>query len=379
MFTVNRKRLREALAHAKRCGCAKRSSMPILESVRFADGGHLVELTATDLELAYHGAIEPELSGTPFEPFCLSHRVLSAFVRKAKGESVTFTPFEATETSPSTVRLVSGASTLILATTPGDEYPSLAELEGAEPFESITAATFAAALARVIPAMSTDDTRYNLCAVYIEHLEPPKHGRVRFVATDGHRLHTAELGAFHWPEPALLPRGYVIALEAAARKAPGSVSFTRDGFRLTAELGSDRFTCRLIEGEFPDYRHVIPERNGKAVLVSVPELTEALESVVIMAPERSQAVKVSVDVDRLRLEASNPDCGSASREVPANVSAFVDELVGMELALNGRYFADALSVCGVGSVSLGFDDSLKPVRFDADGEDGVAIVMPMRL
>jgi DNA polymerase-3 subunit beta len=120
---------------------------------------------------------------------------------------------------------------------------------------------------------------------------------------------------------------------------------------------------------------VIPKPGKHQIVMPTEPLVHALRRVIVIAAERSRAVKLELGAGTLRLSSNNPDLGEAREELDA-------DYMGEELALafNARYLLDALSFLGAKEVRLGFQDAVSPAQVaPADDPDSLAVVMPMRL
>jgi DNA polymerase-3 subunit beta len=132
---------------------------------------------------------------------------------------------------------------------------------------------------------------------------------------------------------------------------------------------------RLIEGEFPNYRQVIPKQQSHQLVISSEILSHALRRVVLLSSERSRAVKFELSPALLKLSSNNPDLGEAHEELDVDYDG-----EPLEIAFNARYLIDCLAVVGAKEVRLGFQDPLSPAQIvPTDDEDTLAVVMPMRV
>jgi len=258
-------------------------------------------------------------------------------------------------------------------------------------FPSIPAATPAAkkgtvmmrlasdALAEMIEktlfAVSTDETRLSLGGVFIETIEK---SHVRMVATDGHRLalvEREEAGAEIRPG-VILPRKGLVEARRLLEGSEGELSFSIGGNLARIERDGVELFMRLIEGEFPDYRQVIPKESKRHVRVNSQELLGALRRVAILSSERARGVKLRLENGLLEVATTNPDIGEAREEIEADYAG--DEFA---IGFNARYLLDVLSLGGVaGTIEIGLTDEVSPgiLRMQED-ESYSYVVMPMRL
>src|SRR5215475_1187109 len=352
----------------------KRNTMPILANVHIdarKDGKEAqVELGATDLEVGIR-SIHPADVKKPGR-VTASAKKLYEILRELPDEPV---QLEATPNSYVALRCARAA--FDLAGNAAEEYPELPTLVPGETVP-LPAPLLGQMIERTMYAASADETRYNLNGVFVEYLAET--GKLRMVATDGHRL-------------AQVDRPLGVALEGIGR----GVIIPRKGLselkRLVDEEDADEIelgfegnnalvrkrgvtlSMRLIEGEFPNYRQVIPKPGKHQIVMPTEAIVQALRRVIVIAAERSRAVKLELAPGVLRLSSNNPDLGEAREEI--DVDYMGEELA---LAFNARYLLDAFSFLGAKEVRLGVQDAVSAAQVaPADDADTLAVVMPMRL
>ena len=132
---------------------------------------------------------------------------------------------------------------------------------------------------------------------------------------------------------------------------------------------------RLIEGEFPNYRQVIPTDVSFLKILRKTTFTHALRRVALLSAERSRAVKLELSEGQMRLSSNNPDLGDAREEVDIDYAGETTSI-----AFNARYLIDAVSAARSKEIRFGFRDALSPAELSpGDDADALAVVMPMRL
>lgn len=352
----------------------KRNSMPILanallEATKSGKAGSL-RLAATDLEVGIHGTHEAKVEKAG--GLTVSAKKLFEIVRELPDEQI---HLEATANSYLDIRCA--RSHFTLAGTAPDEYPTL---PGATPQKlvPIQAAVLSTMIERTMYATSADETRYNLNGVYIEVLEEA--GKIRMVATDGHRL--AYVDRALGTDPAALGGSVIIPRKGLAElkrlvdeEDADEVEIGFEGNSGLARKGAVTLVMRLIEGEFPNYHQVLPKETPRRLVVPSETLAHALRRVVLLSSERSRAVKLQLADGRLTLSSSNPDLGEATEDLDVDYA-------GPELSVgfNARYLLDSLNAMGAKEVEIGLGDELSPARLrPTDDPDTLAVVMPMRI
>ena len=227
-------------------------------------------------------------------------------------------------------------------------------------------------------AASVDETRYNLNGVYLEVL--PDAGKLRMVATDGHRLALVDRSVSE--DATALASGVIIPKKGLAELKrlvdeddADEIELAFEGNNGLAKRGNVTLVMRLIEGEFPNYQQVIPETLEQQLVLAVEPLLHALRRVSLLSSERSRAVTLELTDGKLVMTSSNPDQGDAREELDIDYA-------GEKLAIgfNAKYLIEALNVSGAKEVRFGFRDDLSPTQLvPTDDSDTLAVVMPMRI
>lgn len=366
-LTIGRDELLGGLSHVQAI-VERRGMLPILSNALLRAGSDQILLAATDLEVGVVSTREANVEKPG--AVTLAAKKLYEIVRELEAGQVSLWIED-----DSRVRIEGGSARFSLLSISPEEYPTLPSPEGVS-FVEIDAALLAEMIDRTLYATSTDETRYNLTGVFMELGEA---SRICFVATDGHRMARVEKAP---PVPvAFLDRGIIVPRKGVAEirklcdETAGTVEVgLGEGFLLVRSPGL-QLSCRLIDGEFPNYRQVIPKEGKIRLVLERDGLTRALRRVALVAQERSGGFKLALADGELELTASNPDLGEA-REVIAI------EYTGerFQTGFNARYVLDALGSMGSKQVVLELVDELSPARLQpADDPDHVAVVMPMRL
>ena len=173
----------------------------------------------------------------------------------------------------------------------------------------------------------------------------------------------------------LLPRKALAELRKICEGVEGELTLSFGENGALVELPGTRFFFRLIDGEFPDYRQVVPSGFQRRVMLSKPALSDALKRVGLLASDKTRPVRFEFTEDTLILTTQNLDIGESREEVQMEL-----EGKALELGFNHRYFQDVLSVVKDDKVVLELGDALSPALIRSpDEEKGLFVVMPMRL
>jgi DNA polymerase-3 subunit beta len=350
----------------------KRNSMPILAHALLvaSKDPERLEIAATDLEVGIRGVHDAEVSKAG--SVTVAARKLFEIVRELPDGTV-----QLSVGANSYLEVECARSRFSLAGTSADEFPTLPELVPGR-MARLQAAVLSTMIERTLYAASTDETRYNLNGVLIEL--PEAGDRVRMVATDGHRLAVVDrtVGA----ETERLATGVIVPRKALAElkrlvdeEEADEVELGFEGNSALARRGGVSLAMRLIEGEFPNYRQVMPKTPRHRLVLASEPLGQALRRVALLSAERSRTVRLEFGDGRLTVSTSNPELGEAREELDVDYGA-----EAIAIGFNARYLLDALAAFRSKEVEFALDDQLSPALIrPTDDPDSVAVVMPMRL
>jgi DNA polymerase-3 subunit beta len=352
----------------------KRNAMPILANVLATASGRgdagSLELAATDLEVGIRGshpAVVDE-AGAITAPA----RTLFEVVRELPDDVV-----HLQSSSDSFLEIRCGRAQFSLAGNSADEYPGLPEYKAGR-LAAFAAPVLGEMIERTFYAACQDEARYNLNGVFFEVDRDPL--RLRMVATDGHRLALAERPASAEIEGlgggVIIPRKGVSELKRLLDEEDADeVEIGFEGNSGLARRGQVILVMRLIEGEFPNYRQVIPKASPNRLTAQTEELVHALRRVSLFAAQHTRNVRLDVGAGRLRLSSRSEELGEAQEEVDVDYSG-----IELSIGFNARYLMDALTATGTKEVEIGLGDGNSPAQIRPAGQtSSLAVVMPMRI
>jgi DNA polymerase-3 subunit beta len=373
-LTINKGELQTGLSRLQGI-VEKRNSMPILANVLMSASnkgkdGEQLQLAATDLEVGIQSSHEAKV--TTAGGVTVSAKKLFEIVRELPDEDI---HLEATANGYLNIKCA--RSNFTLAGTSTEEYPTLPNFTPGKT-ASVEAAVLSLMIERTMYAASVDETRYNLNGVYLEVLDQP--GRIRMVATDGHRLATVDRTLSEDPlgleNGVIIPRKGLGELKKLVDEDDADeIDLAFEGNNGLARKGKVTLVMRLIEGEFPNYSQVLPKKIERNVVIPGEDLIRALRRVALLSSERSKAVKLEFTDGRLTISSSNPDLGDAREELDIDFAG--DDIT---IGFNAKYLLDALSTLKAKEVRFGLQNELAPAQFvPTDDDDTLAVVMPMRV
>jgi len=344
-----------------------RTTLPILSNVLIrAEGAH-VEFTATDLDVTVACKVEAKVS----QPGATTLPVKKLFgiVRELTGDI----EIETDDKNLSSIRC--GSSFFKIHGLGADEFPPLPKFKDdkkvSQPQENIRAM-----IRKTSFAVSTDESRYVLNGIFVSL----KEGKMTLVATDGRRLALVDeevdiseksAGEFIVPAKAINELNRLLQDKGDVELKFGE---NQASFALKNETGlSVLLITKLIEGNYPNYRQVIPGEAKERIAVGREELVQALRRAEIMTSEKANSVKMSFGKNLLTITANSPEVGEARETMAINYK-------GKELAIafNPRYLIDPLNALTEDEVFIELIDELSPGVIKINGPF-LYVVMPMRL
>jgi DNA polymerase III subunit beta len=360
-FRCDRDLLSEALQTVQR-GVSTRPGIPALTGVLMTVGENELALTTTDLEVTteVRVGVDAREDGNALVPA----RLLADMVKALPPDAVDF------ETDGSQAKVSCRSFEGTLRCLAAEDFPAVRDVEGVK--VTLYATGFAEGVTQVARAASRDEARPVLTGVL---MEANREG-LTLVATDSYRLAVREVQATGDGEArALVPeRAITEAGRAAGGMEKGQVEVVIGDAQAAFRVGTLRMTSRLIEGEFPNYRQLLPEPGQNRLSTGRTELLEAVRRVGLLARE-SSPVRLELNALGVRLSSSSPDLGGA---VEAVEGAYEGE--DLTVAFNPNYLGDGLSAPTSEKVTLELRDGLKPALVRGEGEDAYTyLVMPVRL
>ncbi len=345
----------------------KKSTKPILSNALLVATENQVVLSATDLEVGITVEIPAKVK-TPGE-IAIPAKNLYEIAKELSAEHITIQ-----RTKDTWLEIFAGTSKFKMVGLPPQEFPSMPVMS---PKNTLTldAIPLKKMIEKTLFSVSNDDTKLNLNGVYLEGVSEKK---LRMVATDGHRLSWEEQEMTQpvpLPKGVLIPRKGVLELQKLLDGEEGTIPLSIEGRNVMVKKGPVTLFIRLLEGQFPDYRQVIPKKNDCIATLPRAALLAALRRVSLLSQEHHRGVKMAFRGGQLELMCSNPDLGEAREEVEVQYKGRP-----LEVGFNYRYFLDILSVIEDEILNLELKDEVSPCLIHSEIDKGfLSLVMPMRL
>jgi DNA polymerase III subunit beta len=349
----------------------RKTTIPILSNFLFEAGADKLAITATDLDLSLRTSCPAKVKK---EGSCtVPARKLYDYVKLLGDGEISIKLLE-----NHWVQIRSGRSNTKMVGMARANFPALPVF----PADSIQlpAQVLRQLIARTIFSISNEESRYTLNGALMV-LKPES---LTMVATDGHRLAHIEHSTTKLPVngemKVLVPKKAMAELSTLlANTETQTVEFAKDESTLFFRVGGRLLTSRQLTGQFPNYEAVLPRDNNKSVTVHCDELSSAIQRVAQFADERSNAIRMRVEKNELRVSSSNTETGESEDSIE---TAYTGDPI--MIGFNSQYLLEFLKVVGAGDVRFEFKDAqtagqLRPDEASDSEYKYRYIVMPMRI
>jgi DNA polymerase III subunit beta len=357
----------KALAHIQSV-VDKRGSIPILKNILIAAETDGLVLTATDLDIEISESVAASVAETG--RLTVPGQILYDMARKLPAGAQV-----AMSSADNKLTVTAGPARFSLSTLPPEDFPRMAA--GNLPCRFFLPIGDAKRLIdKTGYAISPDEAKFYLNGIFLHFCEDKN--ALRGVATDGHRLALCDLSA---PDGAgdmpglILPRKTVTELRRLLEDATGDIDVAASEAKIRFGIDNTVLISKTIDGTFPDYRRVIPERGDHVLTADVKALSDAVGRVTVLASDKSSAVKLACEQGRLTLSVENPNAGNASEEIAATYSA-----PPLGIGFNARYLQDVTGVIEGASMRLSASDAMSPALIEDAADAGTLhVLMPLRV
>lgn len=362
-FSINQSELLNALTIVSK-GTSGRSTLPVLSGVYIETVGNGLILQTTDLERSIRYSVNAliEESGRTVIP----EKLLFDIVKNLPDAAVSF------ETNDSEITLVCGKSSFTLRTLDADDFPAFPQVDVMQSV-TIPFGDFSSMIKRVAKVVSKDQTRAVLTGVLITTTD----SGIKMVATDSYRLAVAEVDVENVPQDfEVIVSGAFMQEVASLPKIDEIITMGITENQIVFTYQNMVLINRRIEGNFPNYKQLIPDSYATKTCFTTQELITAVKRVSIIN-NMSSPVKFDINADT-----RNTVIDSVSQDVGMAQETLGCEVLGesMQIAFNHQYIIDGLSSITTEQVFLETQSAMKPGIFKAaDGQKFLYLVMPVRI
>lgn len=345
----------------------KRHTLPILSNVLIRRKERNLSFVATDLEIQVSTACELEAEGQEVG-FTVSARKLQDILRALPDGSEA-----ALDLQNSRLQVRAGRSRFNLQTLPASDFPTLAEPGPVIASMRLEQGRLRELISLVQYAMAQQDIRYYLNGLLLVLEE----GRMKLVATDGHRLsYTADdVAQPQEKTEVILPRKAVLELGKLLEGGGDAVEIEIYASQARFRFGSVELVTKLIDGKFPDYTRVIPANYQKRISIERLVLLQALQRAAILSNEKFRGVRWMLTANSLRISCTNNEQEEAQEELEVAYSG-----EALDVGFNINYLLDVLNNVHESKIECAFGDANSSMLMSVpERKEFKYVVMPMRI
>lgn len=340
-----------------------------------------VQLTAFDLSLGIQTSFPAQIESGGI--FTLPAKLLNDIVSRLPDGEITLDD----ETDEGCVTLKSKSGRYKVRGMGAEDYPELPEISDGQAIQ-LPSEILIDGLRGSLFATSADETKQVLTGVHFKLQED----NLEFAATDGHRLSVVQ-SSTHKPDDeeednnSLDIEEFEVTVPAKALrevermlgmfKATENISLNFDASQVVFEWGNQRITSRTLEGQYPNYRQLIPKQFDRQITVDRKQLLSGLERIAVLADQKNNVVKFTIDNDNQQMDLSveSQDVGSGKESVTAQVTG--DSL---DIAFNVKYLMDGLKALPSQEIVMKINTATSPVILTPlSGLKMTCLVMPVQL
>ena len=341
---------------------AVKSSLPILSNLLFEAEKDSLKISAMDFDImgistVINAEIVEDGSGT------LPAKRIGDIVRELSSENITITK------KKNTFSLESGSSIFKIIGLPKEDFPQFPQIKSQNKI-IMPQNILKQSLEKTIFAISHDETRYVLNGLLIS-LEGNK---IDFVATDGRRMAWKTYSMEQEQKitaKAIIPAKTALELQRNL-KENGDVEITLDENQIFFKMNETNIISRLIEGEYPDYKQVVPKEKGSIIEVDKNSLFSSVKRASILSTVESVACKMELNENRMIISKITPEIGEFSDEINAQYDGAL-----LDIGFNPNYLLDVLKVLDGDSIQIENSGPSKPILFKE--QDYLHMVLPMQI
>ena len=373
-FKINSTDLLKALSHIH--GIVEvRHTLPILSNIILEAKDDKLILSSTNLDIYCSDKIKAEVlqSGE----VSVSAVTFFEIIKRLPSGSEVLMIMEEGENE---IRLTCGRSKFNLSTLKTDDFPIISDSDLSTNF-----VLSADELIRIIDktkfAVSNEETRYYLNGIFLHKAERNSIQFLRAVATDGHRLAQYDIPLPQGAEDItgiIIPKKTIYELRKVLDDANGDVSVSLNENKIKFSFNDLKVVSKVIDGTFPDYTKVIPQKNDKNFKTNNSGLKNAIDRVSAVAANeesKSKAIKFCIENNSLSLSVESQSKGSANEMIDVNYSG--DKV---DIGFNSKYIIDICNEVDGDEISISLSDSISPaIILDKTDENLFFVLMPMRI
>lgn len=362
---VTQENLSFALQNTSRLATSK-AGLPILNNILLRTDSSRLLIAATNLEVASSHRIGAKV--TKPGSITVPAKLLSEFIQNLPKEQITL------KVSDNKLQIIAKNSSSTINGVADDEFPELPTIDESKAISySLSSDDFKNSVAQTVTAASNDSTRPILTGVYWHSFED----NLYLAATDGYRLAERQITATKSDVEAVIPTSTLQEVIRTLRDDISEIEILFDETQVTFRLGEIEITSRLIDGNFPDYRQLIPKKSESLFTLSRSEFVRVIKIASLFARESGGGITLTLDIDKniLTIHSIASEIGENSSEIAVEASG-----ESGSVSLNSRYIIDALGVVSADKITFGFSGKLAPcvLTEKTKNQNYKHIIMPLK-
>ena len=372
-ITIDKRQLSLVIGRAQNI-VEKKNTMPILVNILLEAENSTLKMFATDLEVS----LTDELAAEVIQPgkSVVNAKNLYEIVKELNDGPISL---EATQNH--WLRVTQNKSIFNIVGLAPEDYPVFPDI-APQNYQAIEKTIFKEMIEKTIYSVSTDDARYHLNGVFLEIRSEADSSQYRMVATDGHRLSLVDR-IMNTKNPhfdsdrggVIIPRKGLNEIKKLLDSSDEQhVEIAIEGAQLILRLGSTLMMIRLIEGIYPDYQQLIPDKTSETLIINREGFLHSLKRVSLLSNIKSKGVSISLFPGKMEISSNNPEMGDAKEELDIEYNG-----KEMRIGFNARYMLDVLNAMSEEKVQVEITDQLSPSLVRPFNDNSyTCIVMPMR-
>lgn len=357
---ITQENLNKALGNVARVA-SSRNTLPILSNILIKTIDNRVAISATNLNIAITHYIGSKVSEEG--AITVPARLMQDFISSLPNEIININVDE------TKLHIKTNSFNSTINGTPADDYPIMPKIKNGKKWQ-ISASGLKKALSQVVICASSDETRPVLTGVFFHTIKD----ELFVVATDSYRLAEKKVDKINQDISLLIPASAIADLLRIIDDSHDVVKVECDENQVLFSVGDVELVTRLIDGNYPDYKKLIPAKFSTSATLAKNELQNITKVSSLFARESagSVTIEVSEENQEISIQSIASQLGENTSKSKAKVSG------GGKITLNSKYLLDALSVISDNEVSVSFNEKLDPSVVSGTDKNYVHIIMPLK-
>lgn len=345
----------------------KRHTIPILANVLIETYNNEIIITATDLEVGIKSKYKADIIEQG--KITLSAKKLFEIIKELPESIINFNT-----KNNYWVEIKCEKTLFNLVGLSPDDFPKFPETNSNK--SMFNNEVLNEMIEKTIFSVSNDETKFNLTGIFIKN----DGNFLNFVSTDGHRLSLIKrkienLDINKFIQGFILPKKGILEFKKLLENSESDTYLGVTDNNFIVSNNDTTLIMRMVDGEFPDYKRVIPEKGNNICEINKDNFLHALKRISVLASEKSKGVKLNIKNNIVIISSSNPDLGDAKEEIDSKYDG--EEIT---IGFNAKYIIDILQVIKSEKILLYLKDNISPGRISPfDDDDYLSVIMPMRL